>query len=221
MTVYPIFLNDLKGRKCVVFGGSDEAVRKVRQLLECGADVHVVATELVPPLAALHARGDVKWEQREYRSGDLAGAFLTIVAETNPPATAPIYEEASAEKVLINAMDDVPHCTFVAGSTVRRGPLVISISSSGIAPALSVRLRERLEKEIGPEYETLLVLLAEVREQMADRHPDFDKRRELWYRLIDSTILDDLRNGDEASARRQLASLTGIESDLPREPRGK
>ena len=211
MTVYPIFLNGLRGRKCVVFGGNDEAARKVRQLLECEADVRVIAAGLDPPLAVLHARGAVAWIRRRYRPGDLAGAFLTIVAETDPVATAPIYEEARAERVLINAMDDVAHCTFVAGSTLRRGPLVIAISSSGVAPALSVRLRERLEREIGPEYASFLELLGSVRAEISDRYPDFEERRRLWYQLVDSSILDHLRNGDAASARHQLAALTGID----------
>src|SRR5690606_40669475 len=66
--------------------------------------------------------------------------------------------------------------------------------SSGAAPALSVRLRERLEEEIGPEYETLLTILAELRNPMANRYPDFQERRAQWYRIIDSDVLDVVRS---------------------------
>ena len=151
------------------------------------------------------------WERRSYAPGDLRGAFLAIVSDTNPPATAPIYEEAQREKVLINAMDDVQHCTFVAGSVVRRGPLVISISTSGAAPALSVRLRERFEREIGPEYEEFLGLMAELREPMSSRYPSFAERREHWYRVVDSDVLDVLRDQGAEAAIERIAALTQID----------
>ncbi len=61
-------------------------------------------------------------------------------------------------------------------------------------------LRERLEHEFGPEYGELLELLSSLRESVARRYSSFESRRELWYRLVDSDILDHLRTG-----RRDLA----------------
>ena len=211
MKVYPIFLNDLEGRRCVVFGGGHEAERKTFDLLECGANVELIAETATEGLSAAAAEGMLVWQRRDYAPGDLRGVFLTIVSETNPSATAPIYEEAEREKVLINAMDDVPHCTFVAGSVVRRGPLVISISTSGAAPALAVRMRERLEEEIGPEYETFLGLMSELREPMSRQYPSFAERREHWYRVVDSDVLHVLREHGADAARKRIAALTGID----------
>lgn len=78
-------------------------------------------------------------------------------------------------------MDDIPHCTFVAGSVVRRGPLVVAISSSGYAPTLAVRLRQALERRLDPEIGTALLLLQAIRPAMATTYPDFDERRARWY----------------------------------------
>jgi siroheme synthase-like protein len=208
MKVYPTFLNNLAERRCVVFGGghAGEAERKVEGLLACGADVTVVSLEFSQELAD-HER--VEWHPREYAAGDLQGAFLAIVSETNPSKTAPIWEEAQREKVLINAMDDVPHCTFVAGSVVRRGKLALAISTSGAAPALSVRLRQRFEEEFGPHYEVFLDWMAALRHPMASHYRDFEERRRIWYAIVDSDVLDLLAQGREEAAIDRLAELAG------------
>jgi siroheme synthase-like protein len=209
MKVYPIFLNNLVDRRCVVIGGDHEAERKVKGLLACDADVVVISPDLTDELGCWADAGRFEWIARPYRHGDLKDAFLTIISETNPEATAPIWEEAQAEKVLINAMDDVPHCTFVAGSVVRRGPLVISISTSGQGPTLSVRLRQQLEKELGPEYAVLLEWMAALREPVAERYPDFDERRRRWYALVDSDLLEMLRQGNLDAAQQCIDDIMG------------
>ncbi len=208
MKPYPIWLNNLKGKQCVVFGGGHEgeAERKVQELLACDAVVKVVSPAFP---AALAAHDRVEWIPRTYRAGDLGGAFLAIVSETNPAKTKPIWEEAQQQNVLINAMDDIPHCTFVAGSVARRGKLVFSISTSGAAPALSVRLRQRLEEEFGAHYEIFLDWMAAMREPMSTRYPDFATRRRIWYALVDSDVLDLLREERVADAAQRLTALAG------------
>ena len=209
MNVYPIFLNDLSGRRCVVFGGGHEAERKAEELLACGAAVEVVAAEVTGALRQWANAGQLTWHARAYRPGDLHGAFLAIASETNPEQTAPIWEEAQAEKVLFNAMDDVPHCSFVAGSVVRRGPLVFSVSTSGCAPALSVRIREHLEAAFGDEYAAFVGLMGSLRAAMAARYPAFAERRRRWYELVDSDLLALLRAGRTDDARRRIAEIAG------------
>jgi siroheme synthase-like protein len=133
----------------------------------------------------------------------LKGACLVIAAEQEPATRSCIWEEARSEKALVNVTDDVEHCNFIAGSVVRRGRLTIAVSTNGCAPALAVRMRERLERELGPEYGEFLELLSSLREGMARQNSSFETRRELWYRLVDSDILDHLRAG-----RRELAQGT-------------
>ena len=210
MKPYPIFLNTLVGRRCVVVGGDHEAERKALDLLDYDADdVVVIAPDVTGPLAEAAEAGRLTWLQRNYAPGDLAGAFLAIVSETNPRRTAPIWDEAERERVLLNAMDDIPHCTFVAGSVVRRGPLVVSISSSGYAPTLAVRLRQSLEQRLGPEVGVGLRLLQAIRPAMATTYPNFDERRARWYAAVDSAFLDHVRAGDPGAAVAALAGVVG------------
>lgn len=205
MHVYPIFLNDLHDRRCVVFGGGHEAERKVRELLACDATVVLISASPGFDVSTY----DVEWIAREYETGDLHNAFLAIVSETNPEKTRPIWAEAQRENVLINAMDDVPHCSFVAGSVVRRGKLTLSISTAGAAPALSVRLRQQFERQFGPEFETFLDWMAALRAPMATTFPDFDARRTKWYEVIDSDILELLASDRHEEAFQCLTDIVG------------
>lgn len=205
MQVYPIFLNDLRGRRCVVIGNGHDAERKVEGLLACGATVILISSN--PQFDA--SRNDIEWHDRAYRQGDLRGAFLAIVTEVDPESTGPIWDEAQRENVLINAMDDVQHCSFVAGSTIQRGKLTIAISTSGAAPALAVRLRQRLEAQFGPEYEMFLDWMAHLRTPMVEAFPSFEERREKWYALIDAGILELLSEGAYSNALERIEEIAG------------
>src|SRR5581483_9376925 len=145
---YPVAL-ELSGRRCVVTGGGREAEGKARALLEAEADVVVIAPRISDGLADL------------LRRGDLADAFLVIAADSDRATRAAVFAEAEAERVLCNAVDDVEHCHFAVPSIVRRGELLLAISTGGRAPALARRLRRRLSDELGWEWEALVDVLGE------------------------------------------------------------
>lgn len=210
MNVFPIFLNNLHAQRTVVFGGDEhEAERKVGQLLDSDAWVEVIAPEVSPQLARWADEGRIEWRRRRYEAGDLEDAVLVFATEIDPEYTAPIYEEAQRENVLICAMDDIPRCTFVNGSQVRRGKLNIAISTSGCAPVLAVRLRERLEEMIGPEHEEFLEIAGALRDPLKKHNDSFQDRRDRWYTLVDSDVLDLLAAGDRAAAHRRVAEIMG------------
>jgi len=212
MKPYPIFLNDLDQRRTVVLGGGIEAEHKVQALLDCDAMVTLIANDITPGLRSLAEELRIDWIRRDYRHGDLRGAFLVIATTADPELNAQIYAEAEGEDALINVPDDVEHCNFVAGSVVRRGSLVVSVSTSGSAPALAVRLREKLERELGPEYAELLDMLVELRKPLPRWVPDFGARRALWYKLVDSDLLDLLRQGRRDQARRRMREIVEQET---------
>ncbi len=207
MKVYPVFLNDLERRHGVVIGGDGVAEQKVRGLLACDTAVSVISPDLTPPLQTWHREGRLTWIARAYRHGDLQDAFLVIVTESDPQCRADVWDEANAAGVLINVVDDAAHSNFIAGSVLYQGALRIAISTSGIAPALAVRIREELERRFGPEYAVFLELLGEVRPRLTHRVADFVQRRALWYALIDSDVLDLVRAGDLDRARQRIAEI--------------
>ncbi len=209
MKGYPLFLIGLEKRRCVVVGGGREAERKIEGLLECDAATTVIARDVTDRIRSLADERRLTWIERDYRSGDLKGAFLVIAERRDRATNTRIWNEAQTEGALVNIMDDVEHCDFIAGSVIRRGPLTVAISTSGCAPALAVRLRERLQRELGPEYATFLEMMRALREPMIRRYPDFDERRARWYALVDSDIIEHLRAGRTEPARALLEQLMG------------
>jgi siroheme synthase-like protein len=210
MKPYPIFLIGLQDRHCIVIGGGHEAEFKVRGLLEVEATVTVISPTLTAVLQEWAEDGRFIWLDRAYQPGDLRGAFLVIAERADTATNAAIFAEAEAEKALVNVMDDVPHCNFAAGSVVRQGPLAISISTSGAAPALAVRLRQEFEQRFDPAYGTFLEWMQSLRQPMTAAHPQFAERKRRWYELIDSDVLELIRDGRTDEAQTLIQSITGI-----------
>lgn len=212
MKGYPIFLNELHNRKTVVVGGGKEAFGKVKGLLAVDAVITIVSASLHPELRQLVMRSShVTWIPREYDTGDLDGAFLVIAERSTPERNAHVNRDAERAGMLVNVMDEIDLCNFVAGSVVRSGPLTLAISTSGAAPAYSVRLRQRLEEEFSPEIGDYLTILNELRQPMKAIHFCFRERRERWYALVDSNVSEKIRSGDHAGFEAQLIDIVGQE----------
>jgi precorrin-2 dehydrogenase/sirohydrochlorin ferrochelatase len=212
MNVYPVFLTGLARRRCIVIGGGAEAERKVRGLLDSAAAVTVVSAEITAQLRTWADAGVIARIPRAYEPGDLQGAFLVIATGSDPRINQQIWQEAETIGALLNVADDAERSNFIAGSVLRQGPLTLAISTSGCAPALAVRLRERFEQEFGPEYAAFLELMRELRQPLAVCHPDFQERRACWYALIDSDILELLRDGKTGLARQRVQSIINAPS---------
>lgn len=211
MNPYPIFLIGLQDRHCVVIGGGHEAEFKVKGLLDVQATVTVISGELTPTLREWANDGRFVWLDREYEPGDLRGAFLVISERGEAKRNTAVHQEAVAEKALVNVMDDVGHCDFVAGSVVRQGALTISISTSGAAPTLAVRLRQEFEQRFDASYGTFLAWMQALREPMAAHYAHFGERRERWYAVVDSDVLALIGDGRLAEAQQRIQAITGID----------
>jgi len=209
-TYYPVYI-ELRDQPCVVIGGGKIAEGKVEGLLAVEAKVTVIAPELTSHLHDLTEKKRITYIPRKYQSGDLTGAFLVICATDQAEINHQVWQEATANRQLVNVVDDTPRCNFIAPSILRKGDLTIAISTSGKAPALAVRLKERFQRELGPEYERFLELAGELREPLAQHIPDFETRKALWYELVDSDILDVLARGDKSSAREIISKVVGFD----------
>ena len=209
-TYYPVYIQ-LRQQPCVVVGGGKIAEGKVDGLLAAQANVTVISPDLTAHLRDLVEEKQITYLARTYQAGDLTGAFMVICATDQAEINHEVWQEASANRQLVNVVDDTPRCNFIAPSILRKGDLTIAISTSGKAPALAVRLKERLQRELGPEYERFLDLAGELREPLARHIPDFETRKALWYELVDSEILDVLARGDETAAREIISRVVGFE----------
>ena len=204
--LYPIMLN-LRGRRAVVIGGGTVAEQKVRELVDAGARVRVIAPSASAGIRALATTGTLELHRRRYEHGDLRGAWLAIAATNDREVNRLVWEEAEAKGVLLNAVDDVEHCHFIAPSVHRQGDITVTVSTAGACPTLAVRLRERIAQLVRPEHAEFARLARSYRDEIARRIPDFASRRALWYRIVDSDAIDQVRRGDNVAARRIVDEL--------------
>ena len=208
-TGYPAILT-LDGRPGVVIGGGVIGERKVRSLLDAGAIVTVITPEATRGVHDLARDGTITLVERSYREGDLADAAVVIASTDDPAVNRAIYAEATARGIPVNVVDDVEHCTFIAPSIIRRGDLMITISTGGTCPALAVRIRERLEAEFGDEYERFLGLIRRLKDE-EELAPTQTARAKAWYRVVDSEVFDLVRGRHEAEAHERAVALLGAE----------
>jgi len=209
-TYYPVYI-EMRDQHCIVIGGGKIAEGKVDGLLAAAAHVTVISPELTQHLRDLVNQDKVRYLARTYQPGDLKDALMVICATDRADINHRVWQEATANRQLVNVVDDTPRCNFIAPSILRKGDLTIAISTSGKAPALAVRLKERLQRELGSEYERFLELAGELREPLARHIPDFETRKALWYELVDSDILNVLARGDETSAREIISRVVGFD----------
>jgi siroheme synthase-like protein len=203
---YPVNLN-LAGKRCLVVGGGRVAARKVAGLLSCGAEVDVIAADAGTEVRSL----GVSIAERSYRRGDLAGYRLVVAATGDGGVNRSIFEEAESAGVWVNSADDPASCTFTLPAVVRRGPIMVTISTGGHSPALAAWLRERAEARLGPEYEVLLGLLSTARDEL--RAAGRPTESVDWRKVLDSDMLDSIRAGRISQARERLRACLSSSSD--------
>jgi siroheme synthase-like protein len=194
----------VRDRRVVVVGGGRIAARKIEPLLELGARVVVVAPAVGPEVRGWADAGRCELVEREFRAGDLDGAWFALTATDDPTVNAAVYAAGEAGRVWVNSADDPANCSFTMMSVIRRADLVVAVGTGGRSPALAAYLRRFLTKELGPEYETLLELLSEAREAL--RASGRSSEDADWQRAFDSGIVDLVRAGRVADAKELLNS---------------
>ncbi|MBO9354996.1 uroporphyrinogen-III C-methyltransferase [Bordetella petrii] len=203
MKLFPLFA-DLRGRRVLVVGGGEIAARKVQLLLEASADVHVGAPELIPELAQLAERGRIRAQQGEFRPEWLDGAWLVVAATDNRAVNAAVSQAAQTRHIFSNVVDDAELSSFQVPSIVDRSPLIVAISSSGVAPVLARRLRERVESLFDHSLGALAALAARYRPRIRERRPDLKQRRAFYDWLLDGPVAALLRQQQPDEAERVL-----------------
>jgi siroheme synthase-like protein len=223
--LYPVNLV-VAGRPCLVVGGGRVATTKVRGLLEAGAHVTVVAPEVDPGLADLAAGADgagapdggwpaggavVAVERRPYRRGEAARYRLVVAATGDPAVNQDVYDDGEAAGVWVNSADDPDRCSVILPARVRQGRLTVTVSTGGHSPAVAAWLRERLADELGVEYDQLIGLLSEAREEV--RAQGIGTEQLDWRAALDSGILDLVRAGRLEDAKERLRACLSSSSD--------
>jgi siroheme synthase-like protein len=165
----------------------------------------VISPELHPDLEAL--RGKISVNASEYLAGMLLDmvqwdepVFMVFAATDSPEVNAQVAEEARSLNVLVNVVDASADSDFSNMATIRRGEITVAVATGGASPALAAHIRGLIENLIGEEFSLLAEWMGKDR-ALARAKLDPEARRELWRRIIESSVLELLREGEERGAR--------------------
>jgi len=192
MNLQPIFLK-LDGRPGLLVGAGNVALEKLITLLSSGIRLRVIAPVVKAEVRAFADEGKIELVEREFTPGDLDGNFIVIAATDNPEVNATVYRESVARGIVVNSVDDPPHCDFYFGSVVRRGDLQVAISTAGESPAVAQQLRREINEQLPEDLGSWLAQVGELRREILARHPAGAERKALLHRIAKRKILQPAR----------------------------
>ena len=195
MRYYPVNL-DIQNKNCLVIGGGSVAERKIQTLIKCGAIVTAVAIKASDAIKALADLNKINLKIKKYESADLKDMFLVIGATNNNQVNCNISADAKRLKAICNIADCPKKCDFILPSIVKKGDLVISISTSGKSPALAKKLRKDLQKQFGEEYAKVLNLLGVIRKILLSRAHEPEAHKDVFENLINSRLFEAVKKKD-------------------------
>jgi uroporphyrin-III C-methyltransferase/precorrin-2 dehydrogenase/sirohydrochlorin ferrochelatase len=203
MKYFPIFL-DTTDLTCLVVGAGEVAARKVELLLKTSAHITVVAPWVCDTVQRFAKEDKIDLIVRPYIASDLNNKQIVFVATDNSTTNKQIHDQAREQKILVNVVDNTPLCQFITPSIVDRSPIIIAISSGGVAPVLLRYLRQKLESVI-PQKVSLLGQFSErFRESVKKRFKSVTERRYFWEDVLDGDIAENVLQGNEQVAERKF-----------------
>lgn len=194
MSFYPVFV-ELEGKRVVVVGSGNVAFRKVTALLECGAVIHLAGRALTPELLEMVEQKEIYFLGNEFEDEFLNGAFMAIAATDDKDVNHHVSTCAREKGVLVNAVDQPPDCDFIVPSIIRRGDLLIAISTSGKSPAMARRIRKGLETQFGQEYEAFLAMMGRLRKEVLSLGLSQEENSRIFQKIVDADLLKDFSGG--------------------------
>lgn len=212
---YPMFV-DVEGRRALVVGGGPVATEKVGKLLDHGAAIRLVSLDVTPELQQLIDDGRIhEFHRRPYEPGDLDACFMVIAATNLDAVNRMVWQDAEAMNLLCNVVDVPPMCNFIVPSIVRRGELALAVSTGGASPVVARHIRLQLEAQYGEEWEALVSLLRDLREELKVRYLDMPSRSDAVERLLETDVVRLLADGDRAGALALARRVLAIGGEVP------
>ncbi len=197
--MYPVNIK-LSGLPCLVIGGGHVALRKIGTLLEEEADVTVMAPEVCEGIQKLAEEHRISWIPEVYDKGKEDGFFLVISASGNKEAADFLSAAAKIKKFLYNSADFPKAGNCHIPARLKKGSLMISISTEGRSPAMAKYMKNRLSRQIPEGYDLWLDRISRVREELKSQIQSGDLREKFWQSVFDEPVMKLVTEGklDEA-----------------------
>jgi precorrin-2 dehydrogenase / sirohydrochlorin ferrochelatase len=201
---------NLEGKPVLVIGGGRVACRKVKSLLESGASVVLISPEIHDELQNLAEKAKIVWLAENFSESSMdryPDAVLVFGTTNHRDVNVKVYEACLARRIPCNIADVPDLCTFIVPAVITQGDLMIAVSTGGSSPALARRIREDLEQSFGPEYAEMTKLMGELRKLVLSVGMPSDENKKLFTEIVDSGLLDALKENDKARVLDILKSI--------------
>lgn len=185
MSCFP-FLVNVDRLKGIIIGGGKVATEKVHRLIEFEPDLTVIAPSVSDEI--LKYQNQITVKERQYVASDLDGADYVIAATGDRNINEKIYSDAKSRHILINVVDMPELCDFIFPSVVRRGKLVVGVSTNGASPQIAIMLKKKIEEMIPDDIEGILDYLGEERIKAKVEILDPNQRREYLVQLANQCL---------------------------------
>lgn len=194
MDIFPISLK-LQQQRCLIVGGGHIALRKATLLAKAGAIIDIVAPEIEEQLLQLVATTNGQHFVDVFSEKFLSTPYRLVIAATNDPqVNKTVFEQCEVRNLLVNSVDDIPHCRFMVPAIIDRSPLVISVASNGTSPVLSRQIRTQLETSIPHGMGKLAEFSGKWRNKVKEKISNPDERRIFWENLYASPLKEQVFN---------------------------
>jgi siroheme synthase-like protein len=184
---YPIFL-DISKKPCLVVGGGKVAERKVNILLKFHGTIKVVSPRISSTLNKLAEKGKIHVHLKEYDANDLNGVALVFAATDIDAINQKIRGDAGERNIPVNVVDNPSLCDFIVPSIVKKDPILIAISTSGMLPFLSKRLRKDIAERITRDYVRYAGIVGRFRKLLIMRVKDKKLRKSIMQEIAKTDI---------------------------------
>ncbi|KHO17407.1 sirohydrochlorin ferrochelatase [Acinetobacter baumannii] len=194
MDIFPISLK-LQQQRCLIVGGGHIALRKATLLAKAGAIIDIVAPEIEEQLLQLVTTTNGQHFVEVFSEKFLSTPYRLVIASTNDPqVNKTVFEQCEVRNLLVNSVDDIPHCRFMVPAIIDRSPLVISVASNGTSPVLSRQIRTQLETSIPHGMGKLAEFSGKWRNKVKEKISNPDERRIFWENLYASPLKEQVFN---------------------------
>ncbi|WP_395344970.1 siroheme synthase CysG [Ningiella sp. W23] len=203
MKYFPVFI-DAEHVNCLIVGAGEVAARKLELILKTPASVSIVSPWVSDTVASLAKQHDIEIHERVFEDKDLEGKSMIFVATDDSQVNQHIHDLAHSQSKLVNVVDNTPLCKFITPSIVDRSPIIIAMSSGGVAPVLLRYIRQKLESVLPSKISLLGNFSEKFRAKVKQALSSVTDRRYFWEEVLDGDIGENVLQGNQALAEQQL-----------------
>ncbi len=165
MNFFPAYIT-MDDKNILIVGGGKVATDKLKHILNFTKNIKIIAKEINQEMKNIINENNLKYELRKYKYGDLDDFVITIVAIDDISMQKIIFNEATQKNKLCNSVDSVDYCNFIFPAYIKKGDLIVSISTSSTSPALAKHLKAYLSNLIPDDIANFLTYMKNLRSSL-------------------------------------------------------